>query len=113
MSDNAIDLPTFEALQQTAGIEFVAELIGTFHDEAPRMLADIRQSLAAQDADRFRRAAHSLKSNSNTFGALSLGQMAKKLELGGIDAGGNAQALDALDTEYARVAAALEALRNA
>lgn len=113
MSDNAIDLPTFEALQQTAGVEFVAELIGTFLDEAPRMLAEIRQSLAARDADRFRRAAHSLKSNSNTFGALLLGQMAKKLELGGIDAAGNAHALDALDAEYARVAAALEALRSA
>ena len=37
------------------------------------MLADLAQSLAALDADRFRRAAHSLKSNGNTFGALSVG----------------------------------------
>ena len=33
---------------------------------------------------RFRRAAHSLKSNSNTFGALALGAMARELELAGV-----------------------------
>ena len=34
------------------------------------MLAELRDALAGGDADAFRRAAHSLKSNSNTFGAL-------------------------------------------
>ena len=50
------------------------------------MLDDLRDALAARDADRFRRAAHSLKSNSNTFGARTLGAMARDLELGGLDA---------------------------
>ena len=44
------------------------------------------RALAAGDAERFRRAAHSLKSNSNTFGALALGALARELELGGLDA---------------------------
>jgi HPt (histidine-containing phosphotransfer) domain-containing protein len=109
----AIDLPTFEALQQTAGADFVGELIGTFLSEAPTMRADLRSALAAKDAERFRRAAHSLKSNCNTFGALTLGQMAKALELGGLGATGNVQALEALDAEYARVASALKELRDA
>ncbi len=72
-------------------------------------------SLAAQNADQFRRAAHSLKSNSNTFGALTLGAMAKELELTGLAPALEAHGatLDALEAEYARVAAALTELKNA
>ena len=50
------------------------------------MLAELRSARAAGDAERFRRAAHSLKSNSNTFGALALGAQARALELKGLDA---------------------------
>ena len=59
------------------------ELVDTFLTEAPSMLADLRESLADGEAERFRRAAHSLKSNANTFGALTLGALAKDLELSG------------------------------
>ena len=105
MTTPAIDMPTFTELQETAGADFVAELVGTFLEEAPRMLAELRRALAAQSADAFRRAAHSLKSNSNTFGATRLGEMARELELGGLATG--AAPLDALDAEYERVARAL------
>ena len=84
MTAPAIDRATFEALEQTTGAEFVLELIDTFLQEAPSMLNDLRDALAAKDADKFRRTAHSLKSNSNTFGALALGAMARDLELGGM-----------------------------
>jgi len=115
MTQSTIDLATFEALKEAAGGDFVLELVDTFLVEAPAMLDDLRSALAAEDADRFRRAAHSLKSNSMTFGALALGAMAKSLELGGIgpvrQAGG--EPLDRLADEYARVAQALSELRNA
>jgi HPt (histidine-containing phosphotransfer) domain-containing protein len=114
MTGPTIDRATFDALQQTTGAEFANELVDTFLEEAPSMLDDLRTSLAARDADKFRRAAHSLKSNSNTFGALTLGSMARELELGGlavvIERG--AQPLDALAQEYSRVVAALTELRN-
>jgi len=112
MTQPTIDHATFEELKATAGAEFVSELVDTFLVEAPAMLADLRSSLAAGDADRFRRAAHSLKSNSNTFGALALGALAKNLELTGIApaAAANGATLDILDAEYARVAAALTEL---
>jgi histidine phosphotransfer protein HptB len=114
MSQAIIDLATFEALQATTGAEFVRELIDTFLTEAPGMLDDLRSSLAAKDADRFRRAAHSLKSNSNTFGALPLGAMAKKLELEGFGSAESAgDLIDALASEYARVAEALTELKRA
>jgi HPt (histidine-containing phosphotransfer) domain-containing protein len=115
MTQATIDLATFEALKDAAGADFVLELVDTFLVEAPAMIGDLRSALAANDADRFRRAAHSLKSNSMTFGALTLGAMARSLELGGIEpvqqAGG--EPLDQLADEYARVARTLSELRNA
>jgi len=113
MAQRAIDPITFEELQQTAGTEFVRELIDTFLMEAPLMLASLDRALAARDAGEFRRAAHSLKSNSNTFGALALGALARDLELSGLDPALNAQSLEALRLEYARVATALTELRDA
>ncbi len=115
MTTPTIDRATFDALTETTGAEFVTELVDTFLQEAPAMLTELRRTLAAQDADTFRRTAHSLKSNSNTFGALTLGAMARDLELTGvakvIERGG--QPLDALEDEYVRVAAALTELRHA
>ena len=115
MADIAIDRATFEALKQTAGADFVLELVDTFLQEAPSMLDELRRALAAQDADKFRRTAHSLKSNSNTFGALTLGALARELELGGLSKANEnrGQPLDALAVEYSRVEAALKDLRNA
>ena len=81
MSAPTIDRATFDALAETTGADFVRELVDTFLQEAPAMLDDLRNALATQDADKFRRAAHSLKSNCNTFGALAMGAMAAKLEL--------------------------------
>ena len=108
MTAPAIDMLTFTELQETAGADFVAELVGTFLEEAPRMLAELRRALAAQSPDTFRRAAHSLKSNSNTFGASRLAEMARELELGGLVTG--PAPLDALEAEYQRVARALTEL---
>ncbi len=111
MTDNVIDPNTFGELQANAGEDFVAELVGTFAEEAPLILADLRSALQAADADRFRRAAHSLKSNSNTFGATCLAELARTLELGGLPA--NTAPLDALEAEYGRTVAALQTMAQA
>jgi HPt (histidine-containing phosphotransfer) domain-containing protein len=113
MSAPTIDRATFDALKETTGADFARELVDTFLEEAPAMLNDLRNALEHNDADRFRRAAHSLKSNSHTFGALTLGSMARELELTSVAKvrENDAQPLDALSDEYARVAAALADLR--
>ena len=115
MSEGTIDRSVFEELKTTAGADFVHELVDTFLTEAPGMLSELRRALDANEADRFRRVAHSLKSNSNTFGASTLAAMAKQLEIGGFAAAraeGGAP-LSALTTEYGRVAQALTELRRA
>jgi HPt (histidine-containing phosphotransfer) domain-containing protein len=108
MTTPTIDPATFAELQQTAGADFVVELVGTFFEEAPQMLAELRAALAAGSAERFRRAAHSLKTNANTFGALVLGGVARELELGGLPV--DARQLDVLDAAYAQAKAALTEL---
>ena len=60
MTASTIDRATFDALREAAGAEFVVELVDTFAEEAPGMLAELRRALAANDAETFRRAAHSL-----------------------------------------------------
>ena len=103
-----IDPTVFAELQDSAGAEFVAELVDTFRAEAPQMLAELRDALAAGAGERFRRAAHSLKTNANTFGATALGAKARELELGGLPPDTNG--VDALQALYDTSMAALQEL---
>ena len=114
MPDDSIDRTVFTELQATAGSDFVAELVDTFLDEAPGMLAELRHALAEGDDTRFRRAAHSLKSNAATFGATRLGALARDLEHTGFAAGQQqtTAALAALEADYAKVAATLNSLKD-
>jgi two-component system, sensor histidine kinase and response regulator len=93
---------------------FLAEMIDTYLADSPQQLAEIEQALAANDAPRLRRAAHSLKSNSDNFGATNLADLARKLEAlgkqGSLD--GAAALLAEAQAEYERVAVALLAVRG-
>ena len=111
MSAQSIDHATFAELQATTGADFVAELVDTFAEEAPQMLAEMRSAHATAAAEKFRRAAHSLKSNSNTFGAVRLAEMARALELGGMPE--TAAPLDAVAAELDATLPALQALARA
>ena len=115
MTEETIDVAAFRALQDSVGADFVKELVDTFLEDAPNMLSDLQRAVAASDADRFRRAAHSLKSNSHTFGAMALGAMARQLEVDGLERSlrHGADPLDRLVQEYARVEESLRALRDA
>jgi HPt (histidine-containing phosphotransfer) domain-containing protein len=103
-----IDPAAFAELQATTGADFVVELANTFFEEAPPMIAELRAAQTAGAAERFRRAAHSLKTNAQTFGATALATQARALEHGGLpaDAGG----IDALQAQYEAAVAALKAL---
>ncbi len=112
MEATVIDLATFAELREAVGDEFALELVDTFQEEAPAILAAMRAALVTADADGFRRAAHSLKSNGNTFGALEFANMARACELNGFsgDAAADGAVVDALDAAYATAAAELKVL---
>ena len=114
MSEKPIDLAVYAELQATTGPEFAIELVDTFLEEAPGMMAELRSARAESDNERFQRAAHSLKSNANTFGAVTLAALARKLELQGLDADPlrDEAALDELEAAHGSAATALRALSN-
>ncbi len=76
-----IDVNTFEELKQMSGADFIGELIDTYLEDTPQLIKDMKSSLASNDAEVFRRAAHSFKSNSATFGANHLSELARELEM--------------------------------
>jgi len=80
MTENVIDRSVFDALKDSVGDDFIGELVSTFGEEAPVMITNMRKALSVQDADAFRREAHSMKTNAATFGATGLADLAKELE---------------------------------
>jgi HPt (histidine-containing phosphotransfer) domain-containing protein len=82
---SVIDLTIFNSLKEATGAEFTGELIHAFLEDAPLQIQHLRDALAANDAESFRRAAHTLKSNAATFGAMELSALARELEMMGRD----------------------------
>lgn len=111
---DVIDRTALDALLESVGgdQEFLAELLQTYFDDSPRLLEAMRAALAADNAEEFRRAAHSFKSNSKNFGAVVLSELAKGLEEMGKSGmlEGAAVRIAQAEAEYARVKAALRAL---
>lgn len=81
MSDAQIDRAVFDELESASGSDFIGELVATFLDDAPKLIDELRQALQSGNAESFRRAAHSLKSNGATFGAMQFSQLARDLEM--------------------------------
>ena len=78
-----LDLNTFNILKESTGEDFIAELIDAFFADTLTQMSDMKSAMAANDAETFRRAAHSLKSNAATFGATDLQALARELEMMG------------------------------
>lgn len=107
-----LDPAALENLREMIGGDdaFLQELIDTFLGEAPQLLADMRQAVENEDAPLLRLAAHTLKSNSAEFGAMTLSSLCKQLEAMG-KAGtleGAAEMVTQAEAEYEQVKAALE-----
>ncbi len=94
--------------------EFLDELLQTYFDDSPQLLGTMRSALVAGDAQEFRQAAHSLKSNSATFGALAFSAQAREIEMMAKegDLGGGQARIASLTAEYPRVQQALRELQN-
>jgi HPt (histidine-containing phosphotransfer) domain-containing protein len=108
----AIDKATFEELKQLSGAEFINELIDAFLDDGPQMIDQMEIAQQGGDVEAFRRNAHSLKSNANTFGATELGVLARELEMMGKENNleiGNR--LNVLKEAFHRVAEELRGMR--
>jgi HPt (histidine-containing phosphotransfer) domain-containing protein len=107
-----IDQATFDELKQMSGEDFINELIDAFLDDAPSMIKNMQDALVTKDVESFRRNAHSLKSNANTFGAVELSILARELEMMAKEnnlAVGNR--LEVLNEVFGKAAAELRGMR--
>jgi HPt (histidine-containing phosphotransfer) domain-containing protein len=112
MEPLAIDQATFVELRDAVGDEFATELVDTFAEESPPILEGMRAAVAAMDHNSYRRAAHSLKSNGTTFGALGFAAMARTAEQTGLtgDVSADAATVDALEAAFRSAVAELRDL---
>lgn len=109
-----LDPNALDTLRRIGGgdVEFFAEMVQIFLEDSPPRLREISAALARGDVVAVYKAAHSLKGGASNFGAVEFRALAEKLEHAG--KAGDVAALPgifaALDAEYPRVVAALQAL---
>jgi HPt (histidine-containing phosphotransfer) domain-containing protein len=101
-----------ESLRELGGDEFLGEVVSTFLEDAPSLLASLRSELEQGDAAELRRAAHTLKTNGLTFGAVAFAELCLELEqrakTGDLDRAGSL--VDRIDQEYVALEQALTLL---
>ena len=82
MERHVIDRSALNELLETTGNDpaFLAELVDTYLVDSVALLATMQQAVRGDDASQLRRAAHSLKSSSASFGARALVALCQELE---------------------------------
>ena len=93
---------------------YLVELVDSFLEDAPLLLAELNQYVANKDPEGIRRIAHSLKSNGVDLGAIAFSEMCKDLEMigksGSLD--GSVDLLARINAEYVKVEAALKHIQR-
>jgi HPt (histidine-containing phosphotransfer) domain-containing protein len=115
-SRGTLDTTVLVALRESVGDDpaFLAELVGDFLADAPDQLVALRSAAGSGDAPAAMRAAHTLKGNSRTFGAMELAACCQDAETAARagDLDDVLARLDAIEAEWGRVDAALVAWRD-
>ncbi|WP_199314051.1 response regulator [Leptolyngbya sp. FACHB-671] len=84
VSEPTIDAKVLQSFRAMAGEQSAAiltELIDCYLEEAPKLIEEIDAAIAHSDEITLRRAAHTLKANSATLGAIAFSNACKELEL--------------------------------
>jgi HPt (histidine-containing phosphotransfer) domain-containing protein len=114
--DGVLDMRVLDELSASVGNdkEFVAELVDDFLADAPAQVEALRAAASSGDPDVARRAAHTLKGTSRTFGATALAALCQNAEaaagIGDLDS--VRSQLDAIDGEWSRTRTALLSIRD-
>ena len=112
-----LDQAALTNLLSVVGGEFsyLTELIDSFLQDAPKLLAELKGYVDAGDAEGSRRVAHGLKSNGADMGATLFSGLCKELEMLAKSGAlvGASDLFAQIAVEYEKVGAALEAVRRA
>ena len=112
----ALDVGTLSDLRSSVGDDtaFLAELVDDFLGDAPAQLGALREATVSGDATAARRAAHTLKGTSRTFGAVELALLCQQAEaaaeVGDLD--GVCSRLDEIGGAWERASVELRAWRD-
>ena len=114
MSEALIDPETWEMFKSMTDPAFLVEIMDVYLMDSPELIAQMHSGLEAGDIEVVRRAAHSLKSNSASFGANRLSAVARELEMiaksGTLD--GAEAKLKLIETEYTLLVPVLEKMKS-
>lgn len=115
MTDRTIDRSVFQRLREITGDDdaFLAELVDTYLDDGTQQVADLLDAARREDVPSMLRPAHSLKSASDSIGALALAELCRTLEAevrGGVVREPVARA-DAVATAFEAASSELTSLR--
>jgi CheY-like chemotaxis protein/HPt (histidine-containing phosphotransfer) domain-containing protein len=110
----SLDASAIESLRELDGEGFLAEVIDTFLSDAPALVATLRTTYQEGDTEGLRRAAHTLKSNGQTFGAGRFAELCRELELQARsdELDGTADLVDLIEREFPALEKTLAALRS-
>ena len=116
MPGEALDRGAVVALTDMVGgdAELITDLVDVFLEEAPERLGEARSGIETSDATLTGRAAHTLKSNALTFGALDLAEVARQMETAARadDLDAAAEMLPALERAWTEIRPSLLDLRG-
>ena len=110
----SLDAGAIESLRGLGGEEFLTEVIDAFLSDAPTLVATLRTTYEQHETEGLRRAAHTLKSNGQTFGAGRFSELCRELELRARsdELNGAAELVARIEREYPAFAKTLAALRS-
>jgi len=80
MDEKCIDEAALAALHDLGGEELVGQMIDSFLNYAPRVMAEARNSLAKGDLEPVVRLGHTLRSSGRNLGAVRIAELAQNLE---------------------------------
>ncbi|AFZ18222.1 PAS domain S-box protein [Allocoleopsis franciscana] len=112
-SPPVLDHRVLNSLRQMTGSKaatLLRQIIDDYREDAPQQLQDIRDAVAAGDAQALRQSAHTLRSSSANLGAMNLSYLCKELEMIG-RAGTTTDApewIAQVEAEYEKVKVALQ-----
>jgi HPt (histidine-containing phosphotransfer) domain-containing protein len=115
MTEPLIDPEVWETMKAMIDPTFLVELIDVYLNDSPQLIEQMRAGIASDELENVRHAAHSLKSNSASFGAQRLANAARELEM--ITKGGTLEGaepkLEAVEAEFNQLLPILVGLKNA
>lgn len=107
------DRKKFNELREALGEDGLQEALGYVPAEASKSLAEIKNSIAADDLETAQRAAHSIKGMASNFGAMRLQSVAREIETESRDIESVTQKLADLEDALTQTQLEIEQLKSA